>query len=232
VKTWTEEKRAYTATELQELSTAAFDRAREDNAMHLWEAGDIVARAIEDFCENVLPAVGLSEITPAELSWSISSYPTRGEYVTLNEGVRLEITDARRFLNTVRRGMSVTLDYTWSLPRVKINTRSRLWTRSEITFGRFDGERRTTFALVEIEDDALIGLATPAREKLREDAGALGASLHDWMNALLAQIIEHVHKEMEYRESAEAFIEDAEANDWYFDESGHIVTPPADAEEV
>jgi len=45
-------------------------------------------------------------------------------------------------------------------------------------------------------------------------------------------VASRIMRDIEYDTSEEGFLDSSESNDWYYDENGHITTPPDDAQEA
>ena len=220
MKRWSETHEAYTAAELREAHPEGFDAAREQYAAWEWEDGYIVESTLDDLVDNVLPALGLTGgFSPRDgLSWSLSSFPVPGEYVRLNRTLYVE--DRDWFFRAVTAGESDAADYSRAASPVAIDRRSRLWQRTEITFDR-DGAH---VEIVDAED-----LDNTAYNALADQADALADALTEWIGDVLAHAVKATHDEYDYQTSVAGFLDATEANDWYFDARGHIVTPPPEA---
>jgi len=233
-KTWSEDKTAYTAAELLARNDSAFENAREEYAQggNVWEwRGD---EALEDFEDNVLPALGLAFDNPKEtLEYSIGNY-NGGDYAGLAPHASLRIVDYPLFWHVLTTGESDTMDYSQRAPRIKIDRRDAVIRAIErgdfyLTFGHEDagwyGHDSRSAAFITDDSDY-------SHEDLADRVRTLQDALTEWIDAIVQRIAVRVVEDVEYDTSEEGFLESSEANEWYYDEHGHITTPPDDAQEA
>ena len=226
MKQWDTTQSAYTAQELQEHYPDAFDHAREHNADMEWETGYVVESVLEDFTDNVFPALGLGTLDRKHIDYSLDAY--YGGSAGIMSGHCLYVDNLAIF-HSALLGYSAVLDVQKDLPIVKIDRRSRLWNRCSFYF-EGTGNRPGTEANVTLDD--IEDLNQSEYDTLEAQADSLAEELVDWIRAVFAWIPSQVVREYEYLSSAEALIESAEANEWYFDESGRIIHVPGDAIDV
>jgi len=231
-KTWSEDKTAYTAAELLARNDSAFENARGEYAQDgtVWEwRGD---EALEDFEDNVLPALGLAfDNAKDAIDYSIGGYDG-GDYAGLAPHANIRVVNYPLFWHAVATGESDANDYSRRAPRVKIDRRDAVIRAIErgdfyLTFGHEDagwyGHDSRSAAFIEDTDD---------RDDLADRVRTLQDALTAWIDAIVQHIAVRVVEDVEYDTSEEGFIEASEANDWYYDEHGHITTPPDDAQEA
>jgi len=231
-KTWRENKTAYTAKELLARNDSAFDTAREEYA----QDSDVIEwrleEALEDFEDNVLPALGLAfDNAKDAISYSVGSY-NGTDYSSLATHANIRVVDYPKFWHVLTTGESDAQDYSQRAPRIPIDRRDAVIRAIErgdfyLTFGHEDagwyGHDSRSAAFIEDADD---------RDDLTQRVTTLQGALTQWIDAIVQRIAARVVEDVEYDTSEEEFLESSEANDWYYDENGHITTVPNDAQEA
>jgi len=232
-KTWSENKTAYTAAELLAAHPVAFINTRDEYAQDSDILSWRIDEALEDFGDNILPALGLAFDDPTQdaISYSVGGYDGT-DYAGLSTHANIRVIDYPKFWRVLSTGESDANDYSQRAPRVKIDRRDaviRAIARGDfsLTFGHEDagwyGHDSRSAAFIEDTDD---------RDDLADRVMTLQDALTAWIDAIIQRIAVRVVEDVEYDTSEEGFIEASEANDWYYDEHGHITTPPDDAQEA
>lgn len=219
-ETRTDTYEVYTAEELRDLGTKAFDRALNKYAEVEWEGTWIVESCLDDFENNVLTSAGLvldssgDERRYPDIEYSIGNY---GDYATLGHRSVLYVTDWNAFLWTLAGRNNDARDYFDGLPIVTLDRRTRL--AHALLSG--DADLR-----IESSDYGTSGRILATVEDNTQagdlDTDAFERAVADWTYQLLNRIPSHVMEEYEYQTTPEAFLEAADANEWRFRADGTI----------
>ena len=241
-KMWSEDKTAYTAKELLEAHPVAFINARDEYAQNSDMLEWRCEEGVDDFTECIIPALGLTLADEKRaIAYSIGNYDGT-DYTAL--GTCASVSDWPTFLLALdgHPDAQIAPDATEGARRVHIDKRSAIYRAlrggdAYLTFAgvkNWRGDVERSEAGIEIDDYSYYsdGLDAATLDKLARQAEALTADLTDWIDAIVQHVAVRIMRDIEYDTSEEGFLDSSESNDWYYDEHGHITTPPDNAQEA